>query len=172
MLKDGERDLQLVPSPLFDKRAKTQDDRSITEATTLAERQQLMREVSSRCDGQILNFPLKETDNISGHLTLKSAQDGPSHAQSAVNQDIVASNLFDIGFHHQQTHASSLGTRISLDALPFLREIARMEQRRQSEQGKAKGRGNRSRFMHYFDSQEVYLQPPTLVTMCKSFQKS
>ena len=62
------------------------------------------------------------------------------------------------------------GVRENTSALTVLRQIARVEETRRLEQGKAKGRGSRSRFLHYFETQEVYLKAETLTEMVKSFQ--
>jgi len=170
---------------------KSRDTLSDLQLQPVENKRELMRQLSARCDGQISNFPLKET--AGGELMLKSwrelkeeesrrddcnsyyySEGGEHHlVQSAVNEDILASNLFEMGSSSCQHHISQehfANKNLHLDALPVLRQIARVEETRRLEQGKAKGRGSRSRFLHYFETQEVYLKAETLTEMVKSFQ--
>ena len=55
-----------------------------------------------------------------------------------------------------------------LDVMPVLRGMARTEEMRRA--GKGGGKRSRSgRFLHYFEAQEIYLKPTTVIEMCNTF---
>ena len=55
-----------------------------------------------------------------------------------------------------------------LDVMPALRRMARTEEMRRA--GKGGGKRSRSgRFLHYFEAQEIYLKPATVIEMCNTF---
>ena len=59
------------------------------------------------------------------------------------------------------------------DALPVIRGMARMEEHRKaSGLGYSKKRHSRSKFLHYFETQNLYIVrfPTVLNTLCNSFQ--